>query len=222
MDTCSRYQGDIVKRVNRNGLIDPSMRWPNEIVCYQFNETFSQNGINVIREALRIGFERTCVKFIHRKTDCHGNYVFITHGNDGCCSDVGYLGIGLQVVNLGEGCDLHDTGIHEFTHSLGFVHQQSSSNRDDYIEIVYENIETGMLFNFEKVPNTTSFGQPYDDYCSLMHYDLYGFTYNGNHTMILKQNATCGFEIGFAINLSEIDKNKINFMYNGVHNATTA
>ena len=67
--------------------------------------------------------------------------------------------------------DLLQTGtpIHEFLHALGMVHEQSRPDRDDYVEIIFANIQTNALGNFET--NTQSYTNNVEyDYASVMHY----------------------------------------------------
>ena len=63
-----------------------------------------------------------------------------------CWSDVGKSWDGgLQELSLDRsGCMTKDTVIHEFLHSLGFNHEQTRPDRDQYIKVLYENIEPGM------------------------------------------------------------------------------
>lgn len=58
------------------------------------------------------------------------------------------------------GCFRLGTIIHEFLHALGFYHMQSASERDDYVEIVWENIQSGTEGNFAKYNDSiiTNFG----------------------------------------------------------------
>lgn len=48
-----------------------------------------------------------------------------------------------QVLNLAKGCFKHGTVVHEMLHTLGFYHMQSTYDRDNFVEIVWENIKAG-------------------------------------------------------------------------------
>ena len=71
------------------------------------------------------------------------------------------------------------TPVHELLHTLGFVHEHTRPDRDDFISINYDNIEPGEEKNFEKRPHGTSDffekgsvdskNTPYD-VLSLLHY----------------------------------------------------
>lgn len=73
------------------------------------------------------------------------NYIVITNSNSGCWSSVGKQG-GRQSVNLQGNMCLRNqigTAIHELMHALGFTHEQNRYERDDYVEILWENIKSG-------------------------------------------------------------------------------
>lgn len=74
--------------------------------------------------------------------------------------------------------------IHELLHAVGFYHQQSASDRDDYIIIYWDNIRRGREHNFNKYDESkvTNYGVSYD-YESVMHYSAKAFSKNGNHTI---------------------------------------
>lgn len=122
---------------------------------------------------------------------------------------------GPQLVNLEiPGCVYHHTAMHEVIHALGFYHQQSAINRDDYVEIQWENIEEDHKYNFDKQDESliTDFGVKYD-YESIMHYSDTAFSMNGQKTIITKDPAYQKV-IGRGRRLSDADIAKINIMYN--------
>lgn len=48
-----------------------------------------------------------------------------------------------QNVSIGERCDTKAIVEHELLHALGFYHEQSRSDRDDYVKIWWDQIEEG-------------------------------------------------------------------------------
>jgi hypothetical protein len=60
--------------------------------------------------------------------------------------------------------------VHEFLHALGVYHEQSRSDRDNFVEIRWNNIQDDAIGNFQKKPASVDY---FDyDYGSLMHYGL--------------------------------------------------
>ena len=53
-------------------------------------------------------------------------------------------------MSLGNGCWSTGTVQHEFMHALGFIHEQSRPDRDDYVTVDFTNILAGNLYNKEK------------------------------------------------------------------------
>jgi hypothetical protein len=51
--------------------------------------------------------------------------------------------LNLEPNTPGVGCFRLGTIEHELLHALGFYHQQSATERDDYVTIIWENIEPG-------------------------------------------------------------------------------
>lgn len=61
-----------------------------------------------------------------------------------CYSFVGRQG-SVQTVSLARnGCLYHSTVQHELLHALGFNHEQTRSDRDSYIQIIWDNIQDGI------------------------------------------------------------------------------
>lgn len=61
--------------------------------------------------------------------------------------------------------------LHEVGHALGFWHEQSRPDRDNYVEILSQNIKEEQKYNFVNYPSSylNLFDIPYD-YGSIMHY----------------------------------------------------
>ena len=47
---------------------------------------------------------------------------------------------GNQTLSLGSDCYYPEVIIHEFIHAFGFGHEQSRPDRDQYVEIMWDNI----------------------------------------------------------------------------------
>lgn len=62
---------------------------------------------------------------------------------------------------------------------------QSSSDRDDYVKIHWENIQENMKYNFNSysLSEVSRFNTPYD-YYSVMHYYQYAFSKNSKPTIL--------------------------------------
>ncbi|EDO26330.1 predicted protein, partial [Nematostella vectensis] len=73
-------------------------------------------------------------------------------------------------------------------HALGFFHEQSRPDRDNYVTIMLDNIKSEAKFNFEKYTSSkiNTMNTPYD-YDSLMHYGSHYFSYNGKPTIVAKK-----------------------------------
>ncbi|XP_055548319.1 seminal metalloprotease 1-like [Wyeomyia smithii] len=207
------FEGDILldRYHSRNGILNESMRWADGTVPYFIeDEDFTDEQQLVILKAIKEYHQKTCIQFrpYHKKDT---SWVVFRSNSSGCWSSVGMQSDG-QTVNLqSPGCVRHGVVIHELLHALGFFHQQSASNRDDYVRILWENIEPGHEHNFNKYNETevTSYGIEYD-YGSVMHYSAKAFSRNSEPTIeALQPNVTLGQRKG----LSEKDISKLELMY---------
>ena len=86
---------------------------------------------------------------------------------------------GEQEISLSPGCLSEGTIIHEFIHAIGFYHEQARIDRDDYVEIQWQNLQKGTESQFLKQVNSLTFGVPYDGK-SVMHYRWWEFAKNPN------------------------------------------
>ncbi|XP_029052416.1 astacin isoform X3 [Osmia bicornis bicornis] len=185
------YEGDIMlvegKDLSKNGLVNSAFRWPAGIVPYYIKEEdFDQEDIDLIEAAIKEYHESTCIRFRpFKKTD--NDYISIEGKMSGCWSLVGRHVRG-QVVNLqNPGCVKHGVIVHELMHAVGFYHQQSAADRDEWVTINWENVKSGKEHNFNKYDNrtVTDYGIGYD-YTSVMHYSSHAFSKNGEPTITPK------------------------------------
>ena len=78
-------------------------------------------------------------------------------------------------VIAGGGCWWEDTVVHEFIHAFGFHHEQVRPDRDNYVEIIYENIPEDKAHNFNLFTGSRTYGVEYDGF-SVMHYSSTAFS----------------------------------------------
>ena len=64
-----------------------------------------------------------------------------------CCSFVGRRGGQAQAISIGKNCDKFGIVVHELGHVIGFWHEHTRPDRDQHIEILYQNIQEGQLNN---------------------------------------------------------------------------
>lgn len=162
-----------------------------------------------IHDAIEHWESRTDIRFVERTSanaDQYPNYIrFVV--STGCASYVGMQG-GRQPIYLAQACSTGNT-IHEIGHALGLWHEQSRNDRDQHVEIHYENIYRGYEHNFDiRSSDGEDLGEY--DYGSIMHYPRWAFSRNGDDTIVPLKD---GVEIGQRETLSAGDLGAINMMY---------
>lgn len=103
--------------------------------------------------------------------------------------------------------------MHELAHLVGFYHEHQRSDRDEYINVRYDNIVPHFRKDFEKY-NFTTYGEY--DFGSIMHYPLgYYATSNTLLSMEVLSNVTVpeGVSVGTLHTLSTLDIRKAKEMY---------
>jgi len=198
------YQGDMIfpEGALRGAAHRPqTQRWPSGIVPYEILPSIHSTFVSLITNSMRQMEQQTavdskpCITFRPRTVN-DDIYIVIQNGT-GCSAYVGYLpGYDLvRAVTLMHAppytCMV--TGIiqHELLHVLGFFHEQSRPDRDDYVSILWNNIDAGTESNFDKYSelDIDTLMLPYD-YSSVMHYGPYSFSKNGLRTIIPTYNAS--------------------------------
>lgn len=108
------------------------------------------------------------------------------------------------------------TVVHELLHAVGIWHEQSRSDRNNFVKILEENVRGGTENNFQIEPGTISGGY---DYCSIMHYSQMAFSKNGANTIQCLTNGSitpCPSCLGQRNGLSQGDIRGIDQLYSSV------
>ncbi|KAK3736751.1 hypothetical protein QZH41_006499 [Actinostola sp. cb2023] len=145
-------------------------------------------GRNLARIAMNNWSSKTCLKFKQR-TNEKG---YLEFKYDGPCS-------------LG-------SSIHELGHAIGFFHENSRPDRDNFININFKNIRKGVEGNFRKDNGAFVDSRGHDyDYGSIMHYSRY----QGNNKAgaVVIQPKKANVEIGQRDGLSDADIVQTKDMY---------
>uniref|UniRef100_A0AC35FMV6 Metalloendopeptidase n=1 Tax=Panagrolaimus sp. PS1159 TaxID=55785 RepID=A0AC35FMV6_9BILA len=151
----------------------------NYVLPYIITGNFDDEELAIIQTAMKAIENNTCLRFQKRKNE--KDYLDLQNErNQGCYTTVGRQS-GKNVVMLEANalatCVEHDIVVHELMHTLGLWHEHMRADRDKFIKVHYENIETAYYSQFEKVPpsEATTYNITYD-YRSVMHYakDAFG------------------------------------------------
>ncbi|XP_075128065.1 meprin A subunit beta-like [Leptodactylus fuscus] len=205
------FEGDIKVEEGRarNTLIGSQYRWPLT-VPYYLEDSLDINAKGVILKAFERYRLKTCINF--KPWSGEKNYISVFK-DKGCYSYVGNRQSGKQQLSIGTSCDTVEIVQHEFLHALGFYHEQSRSDRDDYLTIIRENIEPGKEHNFNSYSDTVSsfLNVPYD-YTSIMHYSKTAFQ-QGSEPTIIPKNPYFTNLIGKQMDFSDSDVLKLNRLY---------
>lgn len=217
------------KRQRRDAISSFFRKWPQKIVNYVINNEYSSAQQARIESQINILRNKTCLqfrRFVPGARNLPGNHINVFKGA-GCFSYVGHVGI-RQNLSLADRCLVGRVIIHEFVHALGFFHEQSRPDRDQFIRVFLDRVQPNRRNQYSKLPEVlvNSLGSPYDP-ISVMHYTTKAFATSdarirGLPTMVYISDPTQ--RLG-GTELSTEDLFQINRMYNcpqTSNNTTTA
>ncbi|KAI7818482.1 peptidase family M12A-domain-containing protein [Gamsiella multidivaricata] len=189
----------------------PSMKW--QYVPYEISSDFNQAQKRKIENTLnRWNQQVGCIKFSPRRNN-ELDYVFI-FGGDGCWSHLGKIG-GQQRLSLQkDGCIYRSTILRQLMHVVGFAYEHNRWDRDNYVELLWDNIPEVWESLYQKT-DPADFGlQGMYDYYSLMHSD-YNAPGTNKPAFRVKQTGVDNNRIGNGINgdLTNMDLQKIREQY---------
>jgi len=151
-----------------------TQKWPKSAdgkvrIPYKIPSRLSKERRGAIAKAVLEFEQKTCIRFVPFNWERH--YIKINTKAKGCASPLGMQG-SVNMISFGPSCTWGNL-CHEFMHSLGFFHEHTRTDRDDYVTIEWDNIPEDWVHNFYKCDkryggcNDLNVGY---DYGSIMHY----------------------------------------------------
>lgn len=191
-----------------NSLGQPN-NWPDGVMYYEIAAGFP-NPQRVL-DAIEHWNSRTPLKIVPRTGQ--PNFVRFVTGS-GCSSFLGMIG-GAQTIQLASGCSTGSV-VHEIGHAFGLMHEQARLDRDTWLTVKYENIDSTAFSQYHQ--RRLSRDQGYYDYGSIMHYSRVGFSIDGRSTL---ETVPPGIPIGQSNGLSAGDIDAVTRLYGFTPQQTT-
>ncbi|MEE9335846.1 MAG: M12 family metallopeptidase [Granulosicoccaceae bacterium] len=184
--------------------------WPTGVIPYVLHEDLTAIEKTRVLEAAQHWNDRTAISLVplnDAPAELQQDYLMFTQAK-GCASWVGRQG-GEQEIWIGADCSVGSM-IHEIGHAVGFVHEHTRPDRDQYITIAWGNIAPEKQHNFD-VPDHAVKTRGAYDYNSIMHYGEMFFSTNGSPTIVAISDETTN--MGQRVALSEGDIAAVQAMY---------
>lgn len=199
---------DAVRGISKKSAVtEKGVTWPNGVLYYEVEPGFAGN--DLLNKAIAEFEKRTCIRFQKRTNE--PDYVIYSSKKDVCSSNIGRIGGG-QIIHIGVHCHVMGTVEHETMHALGFIHEHSRPDRDQYLDVKWDNIKKEEWSNFNKYTFNDVDNENVDyNFASVMHYRNDAFTKNGKDTLIAKDEPDLTF--GQRIKFSVGDIKEINELY---------
>lgn len=185
----------------------PVQYWPRGEIPYAISSDLPNP--ERVTATIELFQQKTNIRFI--PFTGQADAIIFMKGDSNCASYLGKVGEH-QPIFLSEKCLLPEIS-HELMHALGFIHEQSRVDRDSYIEVLWNNIETAFQSQYAIVPEPlmdSLFDSPFNSNSIMM--------YSARMFAIEPEVETMRAKGGAAIvppprSLSEVDIARINRLY---------
>lgn len=177
------FQGDMILSKDQVAALDdvemtrgainiiPTRFWPCT-VRYEFEPGFNTSDVFQAIDTLS---RYVGIKFVHTEATPY-DHIYFVHSNDnvnyGTYGREGHVNVIYLTRYPG-----YVIAMHEICHTLGMYHEQCRSDRDEYVDILWDNIEPGFAYAFDTYYDRGPDGifvTPFD-FESIMIYSSYNF-----------------------------------------------
>jgi len=200
---------------SKRGSVSNTYRWPisssgSVDISYYFDSSLNSDAQKWAKTVIHQLSQDTCINLVE---GTEGNHEVTFIAGSGCSSLIGHQQ-DTQTIILGSGCQFRGTIAHEIMHLLGFFHEHTRLDRDQYITVYEENILDGFSSQFN-TRSQNNFGYSYDKH-SIMQYGktAFGITLSdGTKATTMESISDSSETLGAVSHMNANDLGKINDFY---------
>ena len=171
--------------------------WTGGIIPIRFQSLFTDAEKAIVMAACRDWMAASRLKCRYWNSSFTGSYLYVSLDQVGCYAHYGAFSTQANyvVMNLARTmpvkattpkgtCITKGIAMHEFGHLLGLIHEHQRPDRDNYVTINYQNMNTTIHYAFTAFTSALNMGGY--DFLSIMHYGPYNGSSNGLPTLQVK------------------------------------
>jgi hypothetical protein len=198
-----------LERTNQQPTIPKPRIWPEGIVPFVIDPEVEQEYL--IQNVMRFFHQHTPIRFIERTDE--EDYVTFLRGSEHCYAHLGRIG-GRQKVVLAENCGEAEIA-HELMHTLGFIHEQNREDRDQFLQIFWNNIDENFHEQFKIIPSQFHLSQNHPlmefSFETIMIYHPFAFSLEPERPAMLKTDGNQWPAIGALLGPRDIERLKLTY-----------